>query len=104
MSLVVCDEQQIAFTTWHCRPPHGPIVSAGSTATRPSRCAVVMRALKRRPRPEGPQLSRRTGEEQGTAISAGRSPVRHAISVPLTPVTNGLPRSLADTRPAGQAA
>jgi hypothetical protein len=61
--------------------------------------AVASRALTRRPRPEGRQLSRRTGEEQGTAISAGRTPVRRAISGPLTPVTSGLSRSLADAPP-----
>jgi hypothetical protein len=49
------------------------------------------------PRPEGWQLSRKTGEEQGTAMSAGRIAVRRAISGPLTPVTSGLSRSLADT-------
>ena len=37
------------------------------------------------------------GEDQGTAISAGRTTVRRAISGPLTPVTSGLSRSLADT-------
>ena len=61
--------------------------------------AVASRALTRRPRPEGWQLSRRTGEDQGTAISAGRTAVRRAISGPLTPVTSGLSRSLADTPP-----
>ena len=39
------------------------------------------------------------GEDQGTAISAGRTTVRRAISGPLTPVTSGLSRSLADTPP-----
>jgi hypothetical protein len=34
---------------------------------------------------------------QGTGISAGRTTVRHAISVPLTSVTSGLSRSLVDT-------
>ena len=37
------------------------------------------------------------GEGQGAAISTGETAVRHAISVPLTPVTRGLSRSLADT-------
>ena len=37
--------------------------------------AVASRALTRRPRPEGRQLSRRTGEDQDTAISAGRTAV-----------------------------
>jgi hypothetical protein len=37
------------------------------------------------------------GEEKGTAISAGRTADRRAISGPLTPVTSGLSRSLADT-------
>ena len=59
--------------------------------------AVASRALTRQPRPEGRQLSRRTGEDQGTAIRAGRTAVRRAISGPLTPVTSGLSRSLADT-------
>jgi hypothetical protein len=61
--------------------------------------AVASRALTRRPRPEGRQLSRRTGEDQGPAIRTGRIAVRRAISVPLTPVTSGLSRSLADTSP-----
>jgi hypothetical protein len=39
------------------------------------------------------------GEEQGTATSAGRTADRRAISGPLTPVTSGLSRSLADTPP-----
>jgi hypothetical protein len=43
------------------------------------------------------------GGNQGTAISAGSIPVRRAISVLLIPVTRGLSRSLADTRPTGQA-
>jgi hypothetical protein len=66
---------------------------------------VAARALTRRPRPEGWQLSRRTGEEQGTATSAGRTAVRRAISGPLTPVTSGLSRSPADSpsRRSGQA-
>ncbi len=59
--------------------------------------AVASRALTQRPRPEGWQLSRRTGEDRDAAISAGRTAVRRAISVPLTPVTSGLSRSLADT-------
>jgi hypothetical protein len=58
---------------------------------------VASRALTQRPRPEGRQLSRRTGEEQGTAISTGRTTVRRAISRPLTAVTSGLSRSTADT-------
>ena len=37
------------------------------------------------------------GEDQDTAISAGRTVNRWAISGPLTPVTSGLSRSLADT-------
>jgi hypothetical protein len=61
--------------------------------------AVASRALTRRPRPEGRQLSRRTGEDQGPTFSAGRIAVRRAISGPLTPVTRGLSRSLADTSP-----
>ena len=61
--------------------------------------AVASRALTRRPRPEGRQLSRRTGEDQGTAISPDWTAVRRAISGPLTPVTSGLSRSLADTLP-----
>ena len=61
--------------------------------------AVASRALTRRPRPEGQQLSRRTGEDQDAAISGGRTAVRRAISGPLTPVTSGLSRSLADTPP-----
>jgi len=61
--------------------------------------AVASRALTRRPRPEGRQLSRRTGKDQAAAISAGRTTIRRAISVPLTPVTSGLSRSLADTPP-----
>jgi hypothetical protein len=52
----------------------------------------------RRPWREGRQLSRRTGEE-GSAISAGWTTIRRAISGPLTPVTSGLSRSLADTSP-----
>jgi hypothetical protein len=59
--------------------------------------AVASRALTQRPRPEGRQLSRRTGEDQGTAISPGRTAVRRAISGPLNPVTKGLSRSLADS-------
>jgi len=39
------------------------------------------------------------GEDQGPAIRTGRIAVRRAISVPLTPVTSGLSRSLADTPP-----
>jgi len=39
------------------------------------------------------------GEVQGTEIGAGRTAVRRAISGPLTPVTSGLSRSLADTPP-----
>jgi len=61
--------------------------------------AVASRALTRQPRPEGWQLSRRPGEDQSAAISAGRTMVRRAISVPLAPVTSGLSRSLADTPP-----
>ena len=61
--------------------------------------AVASRALTRRPRPEGWQLSRRTREDQGTAISADRTAVRRAISGPLTLMTSGLSRSLADTPP-----
>jgi hypothetical protein len=34
---------------------------------------------------------------QGTVISAGRTAVGRAISGPLTPVTSGLSRSLADS-------
>ena len=59
--------------------------------------AVASRALTLRPRPEGRQLSRRTGKDQAAAINAGRTTTRRAISVPLTPVTRGLSRSLADT-------
>jgi hypothetical protein len=59
--------------------------------------AVASRALTRRPRPEGRQLSRRMGEDQDAAIRAGRTTIRRAISGPLTPVTSGLSRSLADT-------
>jgi hypothetical protein len=55
--------------------------------------------LTRQPRPEGRQLSRRTGEDQDAAINADRTAVRRAISGPLTPVTRGLSRSLADTLP-----
>jgi hypothetical protein len=55
------------------RPPRCSIVSAESAMSRPSRYAVASRALTQRPRPEAWQLSRRTGEEQGTAIGAGRS-------------------------------
>jgi hypothetical protein len=47
--------------------------------------AVASRVLTQRPRPEGWQLSRRTGEDQGTAISAGRTAIGRAISGPLTP-------------------
>ena len=61
--------------------------------------AVASRALTRRPRPEGWQLSRRTGEDRGAAISAGWTAARRAISGPLTPVTRGLSRSSADTPP-----
>jgi len=43
------------------------------------------------------ELSRRTAEEQGTEISAGRTTDRRAISGPLTPVRSGLSRSLADS-------
>ncbi len=43
--------------------------------------AVAARALTRRPRPEGRQLSRRMGEEQGTAMGTGRTAVRRAISL-----------------------
>jgi hypothetical protein len=60
---------------------------------------VAPRALTQRPRPEGRQLSRRTGEDQGAAVSPDRTAVRRAISGPLTPVTSGLSRSLADTPP-----
>jgi hypothetical protein len=35
--------------------------------------AVASRALTRQPRPEGRQLSRRTGEDQDAAISSGRT-------------------------------
>jgi hypothetical protein len=59
--------------------------------------AVASRALTRRPQPEGWQLSRSAGVDQGTVISAGRTAVRRAISGPLTPATSGLSRSLADT-------
>jgi hypothetical protein len=59
--------------------------------------AVASRALTQRPRPERSQLSRRTGEDQGTANGAGEAAVRRAISGPLTPVKSGLSRSLADT-------
>ena len=41
------------------------IVSAESAVSRPSRSAVASRALTRRPRPEGWQLSRRTGGGAG---------------------------------------
>ena len=61
--------------------------------------AVASRALTQRPRPERRQLSRRTGEDQGAAIRADRNSVCRAISGPLTPVTRGLSRSLADTPP-----
>ena len=63
---------------WWCRPPHCLIVPAESA---------------------GSQLSRRTGEDQGAAISTGQTAVRRAISVPLTPVKTCLSRSLADTPP-----
>ena len=59
--------------------------------------AVASRALTQRPRPEGRQLSRRTGDDQDAAISSGRTTARRAISGPLTPVTRGLSRALADT-------
>jgi hypothetical protein len=42
--------------------------------------AVASRASTQRPRPEGRQLSRRTGEDQDTAISIGRTAGRRAIS------------------------
>ncbi len=58
---------------------------------------VLLAARLSRPWPQGWQLSRRTGEHQGAATSAGRTAVRRAISVPLTPVSRGLSRSLADT-------
>jgi hypothetical protein len=58
---------------------------------------IASRALTRQPQPEGWQLSRRTGEDPEAVISAGRTAVRRAISVPLTLVTSGLSRSLADT-------
>jgi hypothetical protein len=37
------------------------------------------------------------GEDRGVAMSPGRAPARRAISGPLTPLTGGLSRSLADT-------
>ena len=80
-----------SLPSWCCRPPRCSIVSAESVGSR-----LASRALTRRPRPEGWQLSRRTGEEQGTEISAGRTTVRRAISVPLTPVTKGLSRTFTD--------
>jgi hypothetical protein len=61
--------------------------------------AVASRALTCRPRPEGWQLSRMTGEEQATEIRAARTMDCRAISVPLAPVTRGLSRSLTDIPP-----
>jgi hypothetical protein len=47
--------------------------------------------------PGGTAAIEEDGEGQDTAFSAGRTAVRRAISGPLTPVTRGLSRSLADT-------
>ena len=47
--------------------------------------------------PVGTAAIEEDGEGQDTAFSAGRTAVRRAISGPLTPVTRGLSRSLADT-------
>jgi hypothetical protein len=69
----------------------------GRVKARPH--AVASRVLAWRPRTEVWQLSRRTEEDQGTAISAARAAVRRAISGPLIPVTSGLSRPLADTPP-----
>lgn len=64
-------------------------------------CGVASRAFASLdmvwPRPEGWQLLRRTGEDEGTAISPGRTALRRAMNVPLIPVTKGLSRSRADT-------
>jgi hypothetical protein len=56
---------------------------------RPPRCSIVSA--------EGWQLSREAEEDQDAAIGACGIAVRRAISGPLTPVTSGLSRSLADT-------
>ncbi len=73
------------------------VLGSGSTAELPSWWSVLLAARLSQPRPKGWQLSRRrTGEDQGTLVSAGRTRVRRAISVPLTPVTRGLSRSLTD--------
>jgi hypothetical protein len=65
--------------------------------------AVASRVLTQRPRAEGWQLSRRPGEDQDAAISAGRTAVRRAINPgnegSLT-VTYGHAEPVIDLRPA----
>jgi hypothetical protein len=80
----------------NCRPSafQGEPLAEDSVAdAHPHRCSIVSTTSA------GWQLSRRTGEDQGAAIGAGRISVCRAISVPSTPVTSGLSRSLADTPP-----
>jgi hypothetical protein len=59
--------------------------------------AVTSRALARRPTAPGMAAVEEDREDQDTAIGASRISVRRAISGPLTPVTSGLSRSLADS-------
>ena len=61
--------------------------------------AVASRALTRRTRPEGWQLSRRTGKSRARPSTRAGPRFARAIGGPLTAVTSGLSRSLADTPP-----
>jgi hypothetical protein len=61
--------------------PRCPIVSAMSAESRPGHYAVASRALTRRPRPEGWQLSRER-EEQGTRRRARREARKPAGHLP----------------------
>jgi hypothetical protein len=62
-----------AFQAGVTRPPRCTMISAESTESRPSRCAVASRALTRRPRPREMAATRRNGEDQDAAQ-------QHAVS------------------------
>jgi hypothetical protein len=65
----------------------------------PSMPAVTSRVLIRRTPARGMAAIEENKRGPGRAISAGRIAVRRAISVPLTPLTRSLSRSLTDTPP-----
>ena len=58
---------------------------------------TLSRTAAARGRPGGVEQTHR--KDQDAAIGEGRTAIRRAISGPLTPVTSGLSRSLADTPP-----